>query len=287
MDAIELEISPRERNVGSSTVQRLLPVHHRRMVGPFIFLDRMGPRTVPAGRRLDIDAHPHIGLSTLTYLIEGRMVHRDSTGAVATIEPGAVNWMTAGAGVSHTERTHPDDLATDRGHHGLQLWVALPDDAQDGPPSFQHQPAEAFGTEAIGGAAVRVVAGAGYGVEAPVAVSSPLLLAELALGPGASVPVDDTHPERAVLAIDADVWVDGHRLPAGALGVLSPGATPRLSGEGRAVLLGGEPVGRRHIWWNFVHADRDRIEAAKADWQAQRFPLVPGDHDPWIPLPGP
>lgn len=286
VDAVELEIEPRDRTVGSSTVRRLLPVHRRRMVGPFIFLDRMGPATVAAGTRLDIDAHPHVGLSTLTYLFAGRMVHRDSTGAVATIEPGAVNWMTAGAGVCHTERSHPDDLDAPHDHHGLQLWVALPDDAQDGPPSFQHVDAAAFGTETSGGATVRVVAGTGWGAEAPVAVSSPLVLAELELVEGASVPVDGTHPERAVLAVDADAWIDDHRLPAGNLAVLAPGAQPRLRGEGRAVVIGGEPVGERHIWWNFVHADRDRIEAAKADWEAQRFPLVPGDHDPWVPLPG-
>ena len=284
MSAIELIIDPRERQVGSSTVQRLLPFHKRRMVGPFIFLDRMGPEAVAAGTRMDIDAHPHIGLSTLTYLFRGRLVHRDSTGAVQTIEPGAVNWMTAGAGVCHTERSHPDDVAVPSEHHGLQLWVALPDGAEDGLPSFQHQPAEAIPAERVGGAEVRVAAGTGWGLTSPVRPSSPLVLAELALDDGA-VTIEAAHPERAVLAIDDDLLLGGERLPAGRLAVLERGAAPELRGRGRAVVIGGEPVGPRHIWWNFVHSDPEQIEHAKAAWSSQQFPLVPGDHDPWVPLP--
>jgi redox-sensitive bicupin YhaK (pirin superfamily) len=265
-------------------VQRLLPFHKRRMVGPFIFLDRMGPEAVAAGTRMDIDAHPHIGLSTLTYLFRGRLVHRDSTGAVQTIEPGAVNWMTAGAGVCHTERSHPDDVAVPSEHHGLQLWVALPDGAEDGLPSFQHQPAEAIPAERVGGAEVRVAAGTGWGLTSPVRPSSPLVLAELALDDRA-VTIEAAHPERAVLAIDDDLLLGGERLPAGRLAVLERGAAPELRGRGRAVVIGGEPVGPRHIWWNFVHSDPEQIEHAKAAWSSQQFPLVPGDHDPWVPLP--
>ena len=281
-----LTLAPNRRDLGGGfTVRRVLPAAARQAVGPFLFFDHFGPIEAAPDDNHDVRPHPHIGLATVTSLFEGAMMHRDSTGAVATIEPGAVNWMTAGEGVCHTERSHPDDLGQVGEHHGLQLWVALPDDAQDGPASFQHVDASAIGTEAHGDATVRVVAGTAYGIESPVAVSSPLVLAELHLGDGAAVPVDDTHPERAVLALDADAWVDDHRIPAGTLAVLAEGSTPRLRGSGRAVLVGGEPVGERHIWWNFVHRDRDRIEAAKRDWQAQRFPLVPDDHDPWVPLP--
>lgn len=285
MSAVELTIEPRERSVGSSTVHRLLPFHRRRMVGPFIFLDRMGPAEVAAGTRLDIDAHPHIGLSTLTYLFAGRLVHRDSTGAVQAIEPGAVNWMTAGSGVCHTERSHPDDVDVPSEHHGLQFWVALPSDAEDGPPSFQHQPAAAIPEDRTGGAVVRVAAGTGWGLTSPVQPSSPLVLAELTLDEDSAVRIDASHPERAVLAIDADARLGDQVLPAGQLAVLEAGATPEVRGRGRVVVIGGDPVGDRRIWWNFVHSDQDRIEQAKADWEVQRFPLVPGDHDPWVPLP--
>lgn len=284
MEAIELLVEPRTRTVGGGTVERLLPHHRRRMVGPFIFADVMGPATLAAGERIDVDAHPHIGLSTLTYLFEGRMMHRDSTGAVATIEPGAVNWMTAGAGVCHTERSVPEDVAAERRHHGLQTWVALPRGEQDAPPSFQHHEASAIPTIERTGVLVRVAAGTGFGLESPVAVSSPLVLAEVRLDEGA-IRLDAEHPERAVLVVDGDIRVGGDVIRADHLAVLAAGSEVELRGTGRVVVLGGEAVGPRHIWWNFVHEDPDRIEAAKRDWTEQRFPLVPGDHDPWIPLP--
>ncbi len=284
MDAVELVIEPRTRPVGGGTVERLLPHHRRRMVGPFIFADVMGPESLEPGRRIDVDAHPHIGLSTLTYLFDGRMVHRDSTGAVATIEPGAVNWMTAGAGVCHTERSHPDDVADEHRHHGLQLWVALPDDAQDGAPSFQHHDAASIPSDERDGAVVRVAAGTGFGLESPVAVSSPLLLADVVLD-GGTLPLDATHPERAVLVVEGEVRIGGQLVAPNHLAVLERDVAVEAHGTGRLVVLAGEPVGPRHIWWNFVHRDQERIEAAKLDWTAQRFPLVPGDHDPWVPLP--
>lgn len=256
------------------------------MVGPFIFADHLGPERLAAGRRIDIDAHPHIGLSTVTYLFAGRMVHRDSTGAVATIEPGAVNWMTAGSGICHTERTHPDDAGSDRSHHGLQTWVALPAEAEDGEPSFQHADAADIPDEVLGGVRVRLAAGSGWGMASPVPGSSPLVLAELSLADGASVEVDASHPERAVLAVDGDLFLDGHRVPAGRLAVLARDSSPTLTGVGRVMVLGGDPVGERRIWWNFVHSDSEAIEAAKDRWRNQSFPRVPGDHEPWVPLPG-
>lgn len=283
--AVELVIEPRTRAVGNGEVLRVLPWSRRRMVGPFIFADLFGPEELAPGRTVDIDAHPHIGLSTLSYLFAGRMVHRDSTGAVQEIRPGEVNWMTAGAGVCHTERSHPDDVGTPRAHHGLQTWVALPGGAEDGPPSFEHADAGSIPADHVGGSAVRVAAGTGWGLASPVSGSSPLVLAEVRLDDGAAVPVAVDHHEVAVLAVDGDVRVADRPLPVAHLAVLEPGARPELRGTGRAMVLGGDPVGDRHIWWNFVHSDRERIESAKADWEAQRFPLVPGDHDPWVPLP--
>jgi redox-sensitive bicupin YhaK (pirin superfamily) len=280
-DAIEMTIEPRTATVGAGSVRRVLPFRKRRMVGPFIFADLMGPEELAPGVGTSIDAHPHIGLSTVTYLFAGRMTHRDSTGAVATIEPGAVNWMTAGSGVCHTERSHPDDVDTVVDLHGLQTWVALPGEAEETAPTFHHTDAADIPVDGP----VRLVAGNGWTMESPVATSSPLVLAEIRLDASTNVDVDAVHPERAVLAVDGDVELDGTPLASGTLAVLARGARPRLGGPGRAIVLGGEPVGPRHIWWNFVHSDPERIEQAKADWAEQRFPLVPGDHDPWVPLP--
>jgi redox-sensitive bicupin YhaK (pirin superfamily) len=255
------------------------------MVGPFIFADLMGPDELGPGNGVDVDAHPHIGLSTLTYLFGGRLVHRDSTGAVRTIEPGAVNWMTAGSGVCHTERSTPEDRPRASELWGLQTWIALPDDAQDEAPFFEHHPADAIPVERRGASTVRLVAGEGWGMRSPVAVSSPLVLAELRLEEGAPVPLDSAAPERAVLNVEGDLRVGGASLAPGHLAVIEAGAAVEVAGRARVMVLGGEPVGARHIWWNFVHGDPDRIEEAKRDWAAQRFPQVPHDHEPWVPLP--
>jgi redox-sensitive bicupin YhaK (pirin superfamily) len=286
MSAVELRIDPRDRPVGRGRVRRLLPHRTRRMVGPFIFADVIGPDDLDPGSGVDVDAHPHIGLSTLTYLFAGRMIHRDSTGAVQAIEPGAVNWMTAGSGVVHTERSHPDDRATRRRIHGLQTWVALPDDAQEVSPSFQHAAAADIPRLGVGDSTVRLAAGSGWGAASPVTGSSPLVLAEVEVRPGSPVPVDVGHSDVGVIAIAGHLTVDDEHVPPGRLVVLRPGVTGVLGGSATGMVLGGEPVGRRHIWWNFVHRDRDRIEQAKSDWAAQRFSRVPGDHDPWVPLPG-
>lgn len=255
------------------------------MVGPFIFADLMGPDEVAAGSGVDIDAHPHIGLSTVTYLFEGRLVHRDSTGAVQTIEPGAVNWMTAGSGVTHTERSHPDDVAIKGSMQGLQTWVALPDYSEEVTASFQSLQASDVPTEQIGGAQIRVAAGSGWGMESPVTVSSPLVLADIRLDGTSTVPVNVDHEELAVLALEGDIAVNDEALGEGELAVLRRDVASSLSGSGKAVVLGGEPVGKRYIWWNFVSSDPERLEQAKDDWLEQRFPLVPGDHEPYVPLP--
>ncbi|MEM7340741.1 MAG: pirin family protein [Actinomycetota bacterium] len=282
---IEMRIEPRARRVGSGSVNRLLPFRARRTVGPFIFADLFGPEELAAGTASNIDAHPHIGLSTVTYLFDGRMVHRDSTGAVQSIEPGAVNWMTAGSGVAHTERSHPDDVPLDRNVHGLQTWVALPDGDEDVAPSFEHADAGAVPTVTVGASTIRVAVGDGWGLESPVSGSSPLVLAELSLAGGDTVPIDVDVTERAVLAVAGAITVNHAPLAAGHLAVLEPGHTVTVGGVGTAMVLGGDPVGPRRIWWNYVHSDPERIEQAKADWAEQRFPLVPGDHEPWVPLP--
>ncbi len=281
--AIELLIEPRKRPVGTGTVRRLLPWRRRQMVGPFVFADIMGPEDLGPGAGMDVDAHPHIGLATVTYLLAGRAVHRDSTGVVQTIESGAVNWMTAGAGVTHTERSHPDDRPVAVSLFGVQTWVALPDGAEDGQAGFEHCPAAEVPVDTRSGVTARLAVGSGFGLLSPVSGSSPLVLAELRVDGRGPIPAD--HPERAVLVLDGDIRIAGTAVGVGHLAVLEPGTSPEVSGSGTVMILGGEPVGARHIWWNFVHSDPERIEEAKQRWLDQRFPTVPGDHDPYVPLP--
>lgn len=283
--AIELHIDPRVRPVGGGWVRRLLPYRTRRMVGPFIYADVIGPETLEPGSGINVDAHPHIGLSTVTYLFDGRMVHRDSIGAVQTIEPGAVNWMTAGSGVTHTERSHPEDLNTSRNLFGLQTWVALPTWAEEAEPSFRHAAASDVPTDTIGRSSLRVAAGSGWGLESPVNASSPLVLAEVTLEPSSPVPIETNLPELAVIALTGDLRINDEPVTSGQIAILRSAAAATVSGSGTAVVLGGEPVGDRTIWWNFVHSDPDRIEQAKSDWVEQSFPRVPNDHDPYVPLP--
>lgn len=291
---IELVIAPRRRSIGESEVERLLPFAKRRMVGPFIFLDRFGPHTLAAGSSNDVEAHPHIGLSTLTYLLEGRMIHRDSTGAVQVIDPGEVNWMTAGSGVCHTERGHPDDLELDRNLHGLQLWVALPDGSEDLEPSFVHAGRDELPTVRFESSTVRVLVGEAYGLRSPVAGFSPLGFVHVDVDAHSPVPVDDTHSERAILPLDGSfelvsdaLDIDPLPLQLGHLHVLEPGTGCRLVGYGNAVVVSGEPVGKRNIRWNFVHSDLSVIERAERDWSEGRFPKVPNDHRNPVPLPYP
>ena len=283
--AIELRIDPRRRPVGSTTVRRLLPFRTRCMVGPFTFADLIGPEELADETSPGIDAHPHIGLATVTYLFDGRMVHRDSTGAIATITPGDVNWMTAGSGVTHTERAHPDDVNVQRPLHGLQTWVALPHESEQTGPSFEHAGRADLPTDSFGRSHIRLAVGTGWGMESPVVGSSPLVLAEVRLDDDSPVPISTTHAEIAVTSVHGDITVNGERIDPGQLAVLDTTRALTIAGSGIAVVLGGDPVGERFMFWNFVHSDRDRIERAKHDWQAQRFPTVPDDHDPYVPLP--
>jgi len=277
-------VEPRTRTVGRGEVRRVLPYRARRMVGPFVFADVMGPDELVPTEAVDIDAHPHIGLCTVTYLFSGSLEHRDSTGAVARIEPGAVNWMTAGRGVCHTERSPAEERERRRELWGVQTWVALPTDSEEVPPAFAHHPADGIPTDSRSGVDIRVAVGRAWGLESPVEVLSPTLLAEVELD-GAELTLPRDRPELAVLAVGGEVSVGGTALAEAHLAVLDAPSAVSVAGTGRVMVLGGDPVGDRHIWWNFVSSSPERIEAAKQDWSAQRFPLVPGDHDPWVPLP--
>ncbi len=254
------------------------------MIGPFIYADIMGPEHFDPGVGADIDAHPHIGLSTLTYLTAGSLVHRDSTGAVQQIEPGEVNWMTAGSGVCHTERSTPDDRLIDSDLAGLQTWVALPKDAESSGAFFEHAGGNDIPTDFQRGATIRVLAGTGWGMDSPIKGSSRLLEADLTLVEGVlKIPAE--HRERGVINLSGELAVAGQALAEGQLAVLTTGEEVELTGTGRAMLLAGDPVGERFIWWNFVASDRELIEAAKHSWDQQTFPKVPHDHERWMSRP--
>ena len=281
-EAIEMVIDPRERPIGDTTVRRVLPFRKRRMIGPFIYADIMGPEHLDPGIGADIDAHPHIGLSTLTYLTAGSLVHRDSTGAVQQINPGEVNWMTAGSGVCHTERSPEPDRSGSSDLAGLQTWVALPEDAESSAAFFEHAGGSDIPSESQRGATVRVLAGTGWGMDSPIKGSSRLLEADLTLADGLlQIPAE--HRERGVISLAGDLAVAGRTLTEGQLAVLTPGEEVELTGTGRAMMLAGDPVGERFIWWNFVSSDRDVIETAKQRWDEQTFPKVPHDHNYWMP----
>lgn len=286
--AVEQLIVPRTADLGGFEVARVLPSRHRRMVGPFIFLDRMGLGVFSPGAGLDVRPHPHIGLATVTYLFAGELLHRDSLGSRQIVRPGAVNWMTAGSGIAHSERT-PEALRQDGSElFGLQAWVALPEAREECVPDFAHHAGEDLPLVEADGIRARVLAGEIWGRRSPVAVASETLYVDLELTAGARVPVDCDFPERALYVATGSVRIDGVEHPAGQLLVLRPGARLHLEAveESRVALLGGEPLeGPRHIWWNFVSSRRDRIEQAKSDWQAGRFARVVDEHE-WIPLPG-
>jgi redox-sensitive bicupin YhaK (pirin superfamily) len=286
MNPQRLELRPQNKDLGGGlTVRRLLPSAARQAVGPFLFFDHFGPITAQPGDIHDVRPHPHIGLATVTYLFEGAMVHRDSTGTVQRIEPGAINWMTAGRGIAHSERT-PDDLrAIVHRSHGLQLWAALPTADEEVEPQFLHTPAAAIPALEIGGARLRVLVGSAFGATSPVAVRSPTLVLDIALSAGDAFPLP-LADERAVYVVDGDAQLDGEDIPPGRMLVLEAGEEPMLSADAdaRVVLVGGAPLGPRHIWWNFVSSRRERIVQAADDWAAQRFAPVPGETE-FIPLP--
>ena len=270
---------------GGFLVRRCLPSVQRQAVGPFLFFDHFGPITAQPSDNHDVRPHPHIGLATVTYLFEGAMQHRDSTGVVQRIEPGAINWMTAGRGIVHSERTPEDLRGRPRRSHGLQLWAALPEADEEIAPSFAHTPAGAIPVHQAAGATVRVLVGEAFGLRSPVQTRSPTLYLDIQLAPGARVALPMAS-ERALYGVDAPYALDGAAHQAQQLVVLQADEAPVLSAPqgARVVLIGGQPLGHRHIVWNFVASRRERLLQAQDDWRAQRFPAVPGETE-FIPLP--
>ena len=286
--AIDLVLEGQPRDLGGFPVRRVLPAGKRRAVGPFIFLDHMGPVDLAPGAGMDVRPHPHIGLATITYLLSGEIVHRDSIGSLQTIRPGDVNWMSAGRGIAHSERTPPDSRARGSRTLGLQTWVALPREHEDSAPSFEHHPRHTLPLIERPGATLRVIAGTAYGRAAPTGVLSPTLFVHAELAPGAELVVDDEHSERAVYVIDGEIECDGQTFGAATLIVLRPArqVAVRASTTANLALIGGAPLdGPRRMWWNFASTSPERIEQAKADWREGRFAKVAGDEIEFVPLP--
>lgn len=285
-DLIEAVIVPRIRDLGGGfMVRRTLPHAERRRVGPFVFWDQMGPAVLAPGQGLDVRPHPHIGLATLTYLFEGEILHRDSLGTVQPILPGAVNWMTAGRGIVHSERTPPELRRYGSTLFGIQAWVGLPEAAEECEPAFVHHGE----LPEIGGAGwqVRVIAGHFLGVRSPVRTASETLCVDVRLDDGATLPLPPDWPERAAYVVSGALAVGGQTCAAGTLVVFRPDCEVRLAavaGPARLMILGGAPLSERDVWWNFVSSSPERMERAKADWRAGRFPPVPGERE-FIPLP--
>lgn len=286
-DAIAHVIVPRATDLGGFAVRRALPSAKRRMVGPFIFLDHMGPAEFRAGQGLDVRPHPHIGLATVTYLYAGEIVHRDSLGTRVAIRPHEVNWMTAGCGIVHSERTGPEHRVEGEPLHGLQCWVALPIAEEERAPAFAHHEADELPTVSGEGKTVRVVAGALYGARSPVHTLWDTLFADIRLEAGASLPLDADYEERAVYLVDGEIDIAGDRFARGQLLIFRPHdrIAIRAATAARLVIVGGAAMeGPRHIWWNFVSSRKERIEQAKAEWKAGRFSSVPGETE-FIALP--
>ena len=277
---------------GGMTVTRIIPQAKKRMIGPFVFFDHMGPVDIKAGQNTDVRPHPHIGLSTFTYLIEGRMVHRDSLGTEMTIKPGDVNWMTAGRGIAHSERGHPDDKHIDHRLHGLQLWVALTDALEDTDPDFAHYDSTVIPRTSTAGCEISVVAGAAFGQASPVRTSSPLLLIEVKANSdsdaaGRFLDIDFNNFETGVYVIDGQVRIDDQVFVTHEMLYVAPHTAKRLQFDNTAhfVILGGEPFATpRFVWWNLVSSSREKIEHAKQSWKDGTFPMVPGETE-FIPAP--
>lgn len=280
-------IAPREHDLGGFKVRRAVPSLQARSVGPFVFVDQMGPAVFEPGRGIDVRPHPHIGLATVTYLWAGTITHRDTVGSLQDITPGDVNWMTAGRGIAHSERTPLQLREGQHPLHGMQTWVALPREHEETEPEFHHHPAASLPHERRGGAGLRVIAGRGYGMESPVRVFADTLNIAIDLAPDAELALEPSHPQRALYILEGDAQIDGADIPPRHLVVLDAGSRPVLRARTavKAMLLGGEPLdGPRHLWWNFVSSSKERIEQAKQDWLDGRFGQVPGD-DEFIPLP--
>jgi redox-sensitive bicupin YhaK (pirin superfamily) len=286
--AVLQTIAPVTHDLGAFKVHRTLPARQRTMVGPFIFVDEFGPARLPAGQGMDVRPHPHINLATVTYLFEGAIEHRDSIGSHRVIEPGAINLMTAGRGIVHSERSPQALRADGPSLYGMQTWLALPDGREEVDPAFDHIAADGLPLIEDGAARARVLMGSLWGATAATPQHSSTIYADIELGAGGSLPVEAEADERAVMLVGGEAELDGARLEMFTLYVLKPGHQARVSsaGGGRLMLLGGEAFAtRRYVFWNFVSSSRDRINQAKEEWKALRFPLIPGDDQEYIPLP--
>jgi redox-sensitive bicupin YhaK (pirin superfamily) len=287
-DDILLSLAPVTHDLGGFKVHRTLPHKQRTMVGPFIFFDQMGPAHLSAGQGIDVRPHPHINLATVTFLFAGGIEHRDSLGTRQRIEPGAVNLMTAGRGITHSERSPMDERAAGPHLSGIQTWIALPKAKEEVEPAFEHTSAAELPTADVDGVQLRLIMGEGWGEASPVTCHSPTIYASIVMPPGASLKMEHEADERALYLLDGDVTVGGTPLEPQNLVLLAPDHQPVLkTKEGaRLMLCGGAPMdGERHVWWNFVSSSRDRINEAKRAWKAGEFALPPDDHDEFIPLP--
>ena len=281
-------ITPSTHDIGAFDVRRTLPNKARTMVGPFIFVDQFGPAHFDIGKGMDVRPHPHINLSTVTYLFEGAIEHRDSLGTHATIRPGACNLMTAGRGIVHSERTPAAERATGSAISGMQTWLALPDGKEEIDPAFEHVAKDDLPLIEDGSVSARVIMGSLWGATSPITQHSATIYADILMNAGATLPIEAEADERAVLVAIGDASLDGEALERHSLYILKPGQamTLRAESDARVMLLGGEAFTTpRHVWWNFVSSSRDRINEAKADWKDRKFPLVPGDSKEFIPIP--
>jgi redox-sensitive bicupin YhaK (pirin superfamily) len=283
--SVELIIEPKEKDLGEFTVRRVLPARERRMVGSFVFFDHMGPAEFPPGQGVQVRPHPHIGIATVTYLFEGEIMHRDNLGYVQAIQSGAVNLMTAGRGIVHSERAG-DDLDETSRLHGIQSWMALPDDEEEREPAFQLYPAADLPDIDRHGVSVRVIIGDAYGHASPVHAYSSTLYLECVMPEGSELTLPDQYPELAAYVVSGSITIDDRSFGSGVMAVARENAAMalRANEESRVMVIGGEPLGRRHIYWNFVSSSKERIEQAKSDWRERKFGEIPGEHE-FIPLP--
>jgi len=285
--AVETVITPKPKDLGGFTVRRALPALERRRLGPFVFFDQMGPAGFPAGQGIDVRPHPHIGLATLTWLIQGEILHRDSLGSEQVIQPGAVNWMIAGSGIVHSERTPDDARAAGAPLYGLQTWLALPQSHEEMDPSFTHHPADSLPRFSEPGCEIVLIAGRGWGKQSPVRMLSDTHYADVRLQAGGTAEVPGDIQESGVYVLSGEVTVDGTAVAPGRMAVLAEGdgVPVRAATTAHVMFVGGAALdGHRHLWWNFVSSSKDRIDQAKEDWAAGRFTPVPGETE-FIPLP--
>lgn len=285
-DAIELLLTPKKRDLGGFSVRRLLPTARRKMVGPWIFFDHMGPAHFKAGDGINVRPHPHIGIATVTYLFQGEILHRDSLGSLQAIQPGDINLMVAGSGITHSERERPEVTGIDHGLDGLQLWLALPVESEETEPAFHHYPSRDVPALNVGGVPVRVMMGSAYGVTSPVRVFAETLYIEAWLQPGQRLELPDAE-ERALYVASGRLRAKATEIPEHSMAILNPQPNVVVEAleETRLALIGGERFERRYIDWNFVSSRKERIQQARDDWKAGRFARVVGDEEEFIPLP--